>query len=581
MTTLSADAPPRAPIQSGRHRRPEPTAVSLAHPDVPRPLGQPGGRHRRAEPASAATANAAQSPGRHRCPEPLRVTVGPLHVAASTPTRPPRRTQGRRQRRSRPALRPAVTAGIAIVGAGALVGAITTPAATAIQLTALQQSATVSTDPTPTPLLAALVGDLNCADATTGQCPDNVLATMIGALLNFAAVGADGALLTWDNVVNLGADVVANIALAPAALGVALSTGLSTAIENIVAMLAPLGGPIATPVFDGLATLVDDVSAFVNVGIGGLGEAVAWKAQLDAVLADLVATGGAALVNGLTTGVLGLVGLVPGGLPEIDFTDAAAALGAVINHVGAGLDALMLGWDTAVNLGADIVGTLALTVSATGTAITGAITNAVLNGVAALADLAGPIAGPVFTAITNLVTGVSGLITTAITIPSAAIAWKAQLDAVLADVVATGGVALTNNLTGGLMGLVGAEPVGLPDIGSTEVCASLNALVDHLTVGLAGVFTGEVTVDPGTAALTAPDSAATDTRTASRLAAAADPAESPDVATVDSTSAAPIPEKDPSAATEPSSTEQPAKTSVHSKRGSHSKETKTRGHRDR
>lgn len=488
MNTLCTDYQHRLPMAGGRHRRPEPVAVSLAHPDLHRPLGRPSGRHRRPEPPIAAQPALVALPV---AAAPMRATVRPVTG------RPKAAPSGRRQGRHRPAV-PAVTAGIAIVGVGALVGAMTTPPPRSIELTAAVQSTV--TDPMPTPLLAALtesrsaLTQFGCADATT--CPDNILAIALGALVNFAAVGADGGLLAWDNIVNLGADVVAGIALTPAALGVALSTGLSTAVLNLLGLLGPLAGPITTPLLDGVATVVGDVSAFLNIGIGGLGDAVAWKAQLDAVLADLVATGGAALVNGLTGGLLGLIGVVPAGLPDIDFADAAAALGAVINHVAVGVDGLLVGWDTAVNLGADIVGTIAQTVSATGAAITGTITNAVLNGIAALANLTGPIAAPVFTAVSNLVTGVSGLITTAITIPGAAIAWKAQLDAVLADLVATGGVALTNNLTGNLMGLVGTEPVGLPDIGSTEVCAAINAVVDHVTVGLADVFTGAAASDP-------------------------------------------------------------------------------------
>lgn len=469
--------------------------MSLAHPDMPRPLGQAPGRHRRPDSAPAAVGSSGPVAGRHHRPEPLRRKVPEARVAAtvgvaSPPavTRPPGQPQrSRKYRRTRPSLRPAVSGSIAIVATSAFVGALTTPTDTAIAFTAVQQTAVVTSDPTPTPLLAALV---DCANATAGQCPDNLIATALGALVNFAAVGADGALLTWDNVVNLGADVVANIALAPAALGVALSTGANLAIQNLLGLLAPLAGPITTPLIDGIATVAGDASAFFNVVVGGLGDAVAWKAQLDAVLADLVATGGVALVNGLTTGLLGLIGVVPGGLPDIDVTDAAGALGAVVNHVAVGLDSLLTGWDTAVNLGADIVATIGLTVSGIGTAVTGAVTSAVLNGIAALADIAGPLAAPVFTAITNVVTGVSGLVTTAFMIPGAALAWKAQLDAVLADLVADSGVALTNGLAGGLMGMVGVEPVGLPDIGFAEVCASLAAVVNHVTVGLAEVFTG-------------------------------------------------------------------------------------------
>ncbi len=114
---------------------------------------------------------------------------------------------------------------------GAVIGAVTTPPPSAIRLTAVQHTAVVSSGPTPTPLLAALIG---CPDATPGECPDNIVGTALGALLNFAAVGVTGAVLTWDDIVNLGADVVANLAPTPAALGVALSTGINLTVQNLL-----------------------------------------------------------------------------------------------------------------------------------------------------------------------------------------------------------------------------------------------------------------------------------------------------------------------------------------------------------
>lgn len=341
------------------------------------------------------------------------------------------------------------------------------------------------------PQLVALTEPLVAPSATLDL---NVIAELFGnadlsaaitALVNGMAAGGAGALLGWDDAVQIGADLVAALALAPAQGGVALDAGLVQALTAALAALNALAGPIGTPLLDGTATAAADLAAFLNAGMTDLAAAVGWKAQLDAVLADLVAAGGTDLAGGLSAALLGLPNGGPVALP--DFAATAAALAAVINHVALGLDTGLLDWADVVNLGADVVGAVAQLPAALGGSLNAELTATVLAGL----DAQVPVIGPLPTGIADAVTSLSGALDTAIALPGQAVAWKAGLDGVLADLVATGGAALTNDVAADLMGAVGAVPVGLPDIGDAEVNASVTAVVDHVTVGLAGVFLGD------------------------------------------------------------------------------------------
>lgn len=361
-----------------------------------------------------------------------------------------------RRHRTRPAI--PLGAGIAVVGASAL----------------LSTATVAPTAPAPTPLLAAATQPLVRADVSAS----------ISAMLNGLTAGLDAALQGWDSAVNLGADLVADLALTPAAIGVDVNTQLGAALQAVLAGLGPMDGTLLAPLLAGLASGGADFTALLNTLIGGAGDAVAWKAMLDAVLADLVSAGGVATLNGLDGLLLSLIGGTPAGLPDVDVT---AALTAVVDHVALGLDAALQGWDTTVNLGADIVSTIALTAGATGAAGAGAVASAVLAALTAL----GPLAAPALPAITVLVNGIASAIGGGMAQAGALVDWKAQLDAVLADALSTGGVAAVNGLATGLLGAVGTEPVGLPPVSNADVSASVNAVVNHVTVTLPEVLRGD------------------------------------------------------------------------------------------
>lgn len=389
-----------------------------------------------------------------------------------TPDRPTitvAHTRGRHHRkRDYSPLRTTLNAGIALVGAGAVVGATSL----------VPVGGVTGTWPIPLPRLAASVD----ASATVD------INASVSAMLNGLAAGLDAALQGWDTAVNVGADLVVNLALAPVNLAVDLNTELAANLAGALSALGQLGGPLLATLVSGLISGTVDFTALLNTLIAGAGDAVTWTATLGALLADLFSTGGVALVGALDGILQALVGGTVVGLPSIDFADVAASLGAVINQVAVGLDAALLGWDTTVNLGADIVSNIALTAAAMGALGTGTIAAALSAALSAL----GPIGAPIL----PIVSVAASLIGAGFTRIGALVDWKAQLDAVLADALSTGGVAAVNAITTGLLGPLGTEPVGLPAVGNAEVTASVDALVNHVTVGLSGAVLGNT----GTAA---------------------------------------------------------------------------------
>lgn len=374
----------------------------------------------------------------------------------------------RHHRKSPTEMRLFLNAGIAVAATTAVIGASVAPPSPGVAASAVRLAGAVSDAPTPTPLLAALV-------ESDG---------MPAAVASGVAIGIDAGLLGWDAAVTIGADLVAQIALGLTGTGVDINTALATALQAAITALVPLVGPLGVPLTDTLTAVVGGVSALANAGLTAVGDAIAWKAELDAVLATALAAGGVTVVNGLTTTLLGALGMTPTGLPEVDLS---AAVTGLINHVAVGLDGALLGWDAAVNIGADLVGDVALGLAGMGVGINAALAAALEAAVTALTPLVGPLGAPLAATLTAVVDGITGLVDAGVGGVGTAIAWKAELDAVLATALAAGGVTLVNTVTTVLLGGLGLGPVDLPDV---NLGAALTALVDHVAVGIDGALLG-------------------------------------------------------------------------------------------
>lgn len=413
----------------------------------------------------------------------------------------PRRTR-RRAMRARGALRP-ITSGLAVLGATALVGAFITPAPDA-------HAAAVSA-PTPTPLLAALtlpspqaqiagaldtaarIGiDLDADLILRGGVPGLLarlgaalrldvdidteqIGAAFAALINDIAAGIDGGIDAANGVVDLGAALVSQLALAASAAGVDVVDAITGALLSTLAALTPEGG-IGVQLAASIEGAITGIGELFARGITGAGAAVAWKATLDDVLVDLAATGGIALTNGIAGGLLAALGVTPE-LPDIDGGDVAEALGALITHYADGINGALLNGQEAIELGVSVINGLVSGVAETGVDIRGAITGALLSSLAALVPAGSPFAD----AVVELVGDVSAGIDAGIRGVGDAIEWKFMLDDVLADVFVTGGVSLVNGITTGLFGGLGLP---LPELPAVDFAASVRALIDHFAVAL-------------------------------------------------------------------------------------------------
>ncbi|MGE2713617.1 hypothetical protein ACQI4L_06150 [Mycolicibacterium litorale] len=439
----------------------------------------------------------------------------------------------RRENRGRGRLRPAITGGLAVLGATALVGTFVTPAPAEARSTT---APLVASAPTPTPLLAALTlpftpgqvegavaaaaligidldaelilrGDVVALLARIGaslrldiDLDAEEISAAFAALINDIAAGIDGGIAAANGVVDLGAALVAEIALAASEAGVAVVDAITGALLSTLAALTP-DGEVAADLSAAIGGAIEGIGELFATGFVGAGAAVAWKATLDDVLVDLVATGGIALTNGLAGGLLAALG-VDADLPDIDGGDVAAALAAVINHFATGIDGGLLTFNGAVDIGAAVVADIALAAAAAGVDVQAAITGAFLATLEALAP-EGSIGAPLAAVIGDAVEGISTLVGTGILGVGEAIAWKFTLDDVLVDLAATAGVALVNGVAGGLAGVIGVPLPDLPDIDGEDVAVSLGALIDHFTDGINGaLLTGGGAVELGVSLIT-------------------------------------------------------------------------------
>ncbi|WP_232375257.1 ICP22 family protein [Mycolicibacterium baixiangningiae] len=410
----------------------------------------------------------------------------------------PANSAPRRVRRRRGSLRPAITGGLAVLGATALVGTFVTPAPAEARTTAYAVSA-----PTPTPLLAALAlpfdaVELEAAaraaidldfDAVFRFNSDLVdLMARLGAslrldvdvdldaeaitaafadLINALAFDVNGAITAANGAFDLGAALVVEIATAAALAGADGVDAIAGALVSLLAALTPEGG-VAADLSAAIGLAIGDIGDLIGTGIVGAGAAVAWKATLDDLLVDLVATGGIALTNGVAGSLVALLGGTAD-LPDIGGEDVVLALGNLVELFADGINGGLLTAGGAVELGVSVIADLARALAEAGVGVRADITGAllgVLGAPEALVELVGDIS-------VGIDGGIRGV--------GEAIAWKFTLDDVLVDVGVAGGVSLVNGLTAALFGGAGLPVPDLPDV---DFAASVRALVNHFAVAL-------------------------------------------------------------------------------------------------
>ncbi|WP_286149449.1 hypothetical protein [Mycobacterium sp. IS-1496] len=410
----------------------------------------------------------------------------------------PANSTPRRARRRRGSLRPAITGGLAVLGATALVGTFVTPAPAEARTTAYAVSA-----PTPTPLLAALALpfdplELEAAARTVIDFDfDGVfrfnsefvnllarlgaslrvdldldldaeeIAASFAELINAIAYDVNGAIGAVNGAVDLGAALVSEIALAAATAAVDGVDAVTGALVSLLAAITP-EGDVAADLSAAIGVAIENIGDLISTGFLGAGAAVTWKATLDDLLVDLVATGGIALTNGVAGSLVALLGGTPD-LPDIDGDDVVLALGELAELFADGINGGLLTAGEAVELGVTVIGDLATALAEAGVGLRADITGALLGALGApeaVVDLVADLS-------VGIDAGIRGL--------GEAIAWKFTLDDVLVDVGVAGGVSLVNGLTAALFGGVGLPVPDLPDV---DFAASVRALVNHFAVAL-------------------------------------------------------------------------------------------------
>ena len=367
----------------------------------------------------------------------------------------PLRQRGHRPQHRRPSVcRPYVTTGIAIVGASAVVGSSITPPAARVETTRLELTVAESSAPMPNPLLAAVVetstrSSCEAVDARVDGWCAGAFPSLFTPVAGVLGTGLD----IWDRTVGLGASVVAGTAITAGLIGVGLDTALAEALLTPLEVLVE-GGVLPAQLATSIAAMVGGFTTGVNIGIAGVTTGIAWKAALDAALANTIAAAGADIINALIAG-----------FPNMDFP---AAIAAVIGGLAAMGETALTWLDATVTLGASVVAGIAMTAATSVVELNTALTGAFLECLEALAE-SGVLPASAATALAGLVGSVSSAANAGILGLGSAVAWTAALPAVLTHAIATTGVGLID-------GIAGLFP-NVPDYPVIDV-AALHALLE-------------------------------------------------------------------------------------------------------
>ena len=290
----------------------------------------------------------------------------------------------------------------------------------------MQLVAAESTAPTPNSLLAALVDTRGASESDAAPSPLTGLAAALGL-----------GLALWDTTVSVGASVVAGAALAPGLIGVGLNTAVVDAfLTHIDALVA--SGVIPAPVATGIAATVGGISTAVGIGVAGVGTAIAWKAALDAALANAIAPAGIDIINALLAD-----------FPNIDF---AAAVAALVGGLAAMGETALTWWDATITLGASTAAGIGITAATSVVGLHTALTGLLLESLQILTG-SGLLPASAAAALAELVESVSSATNAHILGIGSAAAWTAALPAALAHAIATKGLDLVEGIAGHFPGV--------------------------------------------------------------------------------------------------------------------------------
>ena len=226
--------------------------------------------------------------------------------------------------------------------------------------------------------------------------------------------------------------MVAGTAITAGLIGVGLDTALAEAFLTPLGLLVE-GGVLPAQAATAIAAMVEGFTTAANIGIAGVSTGIAWKAALDAALANAIAPAGADIINALIAG-----------FPNMDFT---AALAALIGGLAAMGETALTWVDATVTLAASVVAGMAITMATSAVEFHTALTGAFLETIEMLAD-SGVLPAPTATALAALVESASSATNAGILGFGSAIAWAAALPAVIAHAITTAGVELIDGIAG-------------------------------------------------------------------------------------------------------------------------------------
>jgi hypothetical protein len=213
-------------------------------------------------------------------------------------------------------------------------------------------------------------------------------------------------------------------------IGVGLNTAVVDAfLTHIDALVA--SGVIPAPVATSIAATVGGISTAVGIGVAGVGTAIAWKAALDAALANAIAPAGVDIINALLAD-----------FPNIDF---AAAVAALIGGLAAMGETALTWWDATITLGASTVAGIGITAATSVVGLTTALSGVLLESLQILTG-SGLLPASAAAALAELVESVSSAANAHILGIGSAAAWTAALPAALAHAIATKGLDLVEGI---------------------------------------------------------------------------------------------------------------------------------------
>lgn len=219
--------------------------------------------------------------------------------------------------------------------------------------------------------------------------------------------------------------------LAAAGVGVDLVDAFTGALVSLLPSITPEGG-VGADLSAAIGGAIEGIGDLISTGFIGAGSAVAWKATLDDVLFDLVATGGIALTNAWQGACSPHWASMPTSTcPKSTAKNRRRRCRRIPRSADRTLHRRhqrgTAARRSAVELGVELINGLAEAAAEGGVDIRGAITGALLSSLAALVPVGSP-GAPFAEAVVEFVDDISADIDAGIRGIGEAIAWKFTLD---------------------------------------------------------------------------------------------------------------------------------------------------------